>query len=141
MGGWGGGRWNGPGARVRVCAEHERVRARQHKPLLIARPHHHHYHHPAGTHLPKVPDAAAGRVKLLHARKGVEVLGNVGHDGPLIRLDHIHNVLYPKELGDAQVLLGHVKGQLGVPVLVALVQGMVVQQVRAVAVDEAAAGV
>ncbi len=44
-------------------------------------------------------------------RKSVKELGDVGHDGLLVRVLHIH-VFRVNQAGDTQVNLGHVEGRL-----------------------------
>eukprot|EP01137_Pigoraptor_chileana_P027911 Opistho-2@11140 len=93
--------------------------------------------------LRKVKDlanAACCDFRLLGRRKRVVVSGNLRHDGALVGLGRAHDVLGVKELGDANVLLGDVKGKAEVVecVLGSLLEAVVVEEIGAVAVDQSA---
>ncbi len=77
---------------------------------------------------------------LLHLREGVEPVGDVGHEAALVGLGHVAHVLRVQQLGDADLAVGDVKGQLHVAAAVRLVQGVVVDQVGPVDVQQRAEG-
>ena len=70
----------------------------------------------------------------LHFGKRVVVGGNVGHDGLLVRFGHV-NVLRVKKLGNAEMLLSHIKCISEITQVVILVQSTEVDQIRTMAVN------
>jgi len=68
------------------------------------------------------------RVALLHLGEVVVVQGHVGHDGPLVRVQH-HHVLHLQQLHDAQLALRHREGVLKVTAGVVAVETAVVEKV------------
>jgi hypothetical protein len=111
----------------------DRLEQRRHPPLVRA------LHIPGAPHVVnKLLHAATRVLYLLHLRKGVEPVGDVGHQTALVGLRHVAHVLHVEQLGDANLLMGNVERHLHVAPVVRLVERIVVDQVRPVDVEQGA---
>ena len=70
----------------------------------------------------------------------MEPVGDIGHQTALVGLGHVAHVLDVEQLGDADLLVGNVEGQLHVAPVVRLVERVVIDQVRAVDVEQGTKG-
>ncbi len=108
---------------------------RGHPPLVGA------LHVPRASHVvDKFLDAAPGVLDLLHLGEGMEPVGDVGHQTAFVGLGHVAHVLHIEQLRDADLLVGDVESHLHVAPVVRLVERIVVDQVRAVDVEQGAEG-
>lgn len=81
-----------------------------------------------------VTDPLSSSSPSLHLGESVVVGGDIGHDRLLIGFGHI-NVLGVKELGDAEMLLSHIKCIFEIAQVVILVQPTKVDQIWTMAVN------
>jgi hypothetical protein len=72
---------------------------------------------------------AAGVLDALHLRKGVEPVGNVGHEGSLVGLGYVANVFHVEQVGNANLFGGDVESELHVSAVIVLVQAVIVDEV------------
>jgi hypothetical protein len=108
-----------------------RLQQRRHPALIGA------LHIPRPAHVvDELFDAATRVLDLLHLREGVEPVGNVRHQTALVGLGHVAHVLDVEELGDANLAVGNVEGELHVAAVVRLVELVVVDEIGPVDVEE-----
>lgn len=68
----------------------------------------------------------------------MEPVGNVCHEGSLIRLGDIAHILDIEQVRDANLFGGNVEGELHVSAVVVLVEAVVIDEVGAVNVEQSA---
>lgn len=78
-------------------------------------------------------------IHLTKLREGMEVLSHISHNGTLIGLGDITNILDIQQLGNVEMVGCNIKGELSICVSVRLVERVKVQKVRAVAVNQSTA--
>jgi len=88
----------------------------------------------------QLANTATSSLDLIQGGEDLVELSDVGHDGSLIRARHIDDILSVQKTGNIQVLLGDIESQVEVSELVLRGQLVVVDEIRAVTVDESAEG-
>lgn len=77
-------------------------------------------------HLDKFLDAASRGLDPVELREGVEPVGDVGHEGALVGLCDIADILDVEQGGDADFFGRDAEGEGGVAFVVGFVEGIVV---------------
>lgn len=81
-----------------------------------------------------------GVLDLLHLREGVEPVGDVGHQRTLIGLGNVAHILNIEQLGDTDLGMSDIESQLHVSTMIRLVEGVVVDEIGTVDIEEGAEG-